>query len=451
MYSYSYSSTTNTSTNTSTSSSSTSTTNTSTSINTSTTTNTATTNTSTTTNTPTTNTSTTTNTPTTNSLNNMNDIIYNRNSTTPISLNIFNNFPHYYKKENAFNNYIIDNKKSLRYPDCCGTPFRMPLQVTRKRLDCKNCIPNTEVLKDNHAMYCCYNPYIFKKINKDGKVDNRFIFDNIGYLHKRNLSYEQNSVSNFKSPIPLFGSKDIYSLSLDPNDQYDFIKCATAVHKKSNFNHGGYGAVSQNQRITRLKYIHGTWPILNNFRYPSKPKVKTCTPTNPRMSCPDVDHPVVPTPPPPKEEEKEEIIVYTPRKSDDFIRVSLSIFENEVQVSVVYNNATGWCFSMNNGPKVYVSDSNHNEFDWLPQGQYILKVNSHDENNNLLAFDEIHFSIVTDNPEPERAYGVIHNAMLINLGVTTSLTAEEAEAFESGDAVANTSIESFDPTTNTGY
>ena len=78
--------------------------------------------------------------------------------------------------------------------------------------------------------------------------------------------------------------------------------------------------------------------------------------------------------------------------------------------------------------------TNYNNFDWIPQGQYILNAYSHDENNNILAMDELHFNIETDNPEPERGYGVIHNAMLINMGITTTLTEEEETALEAGDA-----------------
>ena len=88
----------------------------------------------------------------------------------PETINIFNQMPHHYKNRNHNYKFDIRDDRVKRSPDCCGTPFRMPLNINRKTLECDNCIPNTKVLKDNHALYCCYDPYIFKKLNKNASA-----------------------------------------------------------------------------------------------------------------------------------------------------------------------------------------------------------------------------------------------------------------------------------------
>ena len=52
----------------------------------------------------------------------------------------------------------------------------MPLFGSRKQTNCDGCEPNTKVLVDNHALYCCYDPYITSKQNKGGIIKNDFMY-----------------------------------------------------------------------------------------------------------------------------------------------------------------------------------------------------------------------------------------------------------------------------------
>ena len=82
----------------------------------------------------------------------------------PITMNIFNRQRYPTTNFNLITRQEIkDGKSTLRSTDC-NTPFRMPLRQNRKSLPCPkpgdNCGENTKILKDNHALKCCYNPYI---------------------------------------------------------------------------------------------------------------------------------------------------------------------------------------------------------------------------------------------------------------------------------------------------
>ena len=90
----------------------------------------------------------------------------------PETVNIYNNTGEGFKTENPFLKAVnnIKNGQNTTRKDNCNTPFRMPLFGSRKTTDCNDCEPNTKVLVDNHALYCCYDPYITSKQNKGGII-----------------------------------------------------------------------------------------------------------------------------------------------------------------------------------------------------------------------------------------------------------------------------------------
>ena len=97
----------------------------------------------------------------------------------PTIVNIYNRNGQY----KNVNTYVETkrNKGLINYRnDNCKTPFRMPLNQYRKTSDCGNCEPNTKVLKDNHALYCCYDPYIKNILKVPTKI--------IDEILKRNLN-----------------------------------------------------------------------------------------------------------------------------------------------------------------------------------------------------------------------------------------------------------------------
>lgn len=204
----------------------------------------------------------------------------------PITMNIFNrqtyptaNFNLITRKE------IEDGKSTLRATDC-NTPFRMPLNQNRQYLPCpkpgEDCGENTKVLKDNHALKCCYNPYISTAQNPGGRISNKFVFSYNHLLHKKNKLFKQNVPSNFRSTIPLTDSSNNYLVSHPDvsNNKILYQRCAT--FKKANRNHSTYGAVSQRQRINRLKYNAVTARIIANYG-------STCS--NRNKNCYDSNHP----------------------------------------------------------------------------------------------------------------------------------------------------------------
>jgi hypothetical protein len=202
----------------------------------------------------------------------------------PITMNIFNrqtypttNFSLVTKKE------IEDGKSTLRATNC-NTPFRMPLNQHRKSLPCPKpgevCGENTKVLKDNHALQCCYNPYISSAQNPGGRISNKFVFSHQHLLHKKNKLYKQNVPSNFQSAIPLSDSSNNYLVSFpDPsNNKIMYQRCAT--FKKGNRNHSTYGAVSQRQRINRLKYNAVTARVVANYGATCNNRNRNCYDSN---------------------------------------------------------------------------------------------------------------------------------------------------------------------------
>ena len=106
----------------------------------------------------------------------------------PVTINIYNNNGRYKKVNHHINtqrNQFLDTNRS----SSCNAPFRMPLNLYRNTTtDCNKCIANTKVLKDNHAIYCCYDPYIKNILNKNGKISNSFIFfkKSFNYINKIN-------------------------------------------------------------------------------------------------------------------------------------------------------------------------------------------------------------------------------------------------------------------------
>ncbi|RZD39525.1 MAG: hypothetical protein CXT73_07540 [Methanobacteriota archaeon] len=122
----------------------------------------------------------------------------------PETVNIYNNTGEGFNTFNPFLTTVDDiknNNKSTTRSSDCNTPFRMPLFGSRKQADCDNCEPNTKVLKDNHALYCCYDPYITSKQNKGGIIKNDFLYSNAFYLHSKNRTYAQNIVTGSTEKI----------------------------------------------------------------------------------------------------------------------------------------------------------------------------------------------------------------------------------------------------------
>jgi hypothetical protein len=115
----------------------------------------------------------------------------------PETINIYNNTGEGYNTINPFLTTVADmkNTKITSRKTNCNTPFRMPLFGSRKQSSCDDCEPNTKVLKDNHALYCCYDPYITSKQNKGGIIKNDFLYSNAFYLHSKNKTYEKNVVN----------------------------------------------------------------------------------------------------------------------------------------------------------------------------------------------------------------------------------------------------------------
>jgi|UniRef100_A0A6C0ALW9 hypothetical protein len=116
----------------------------------------------------------------------------------PETINIYNNTGEGFTNINPFldatSNIKTTDKVTTRKTNCY-TPFRMPLFGSRKQTNCNNCEPNTKVLKDNHALYCCYDPYITSQQNKGGIIKNDFMYSNSFLLHNRNKTYAQNIVN----------------------------------------------------------------------------------------------------------------------------------------------------------------------------------------------------------------------------------------------------------------
>ena len=174
----------------------------------------------------------------------------------PITVNIYNK-NNQYTTQNTFldtKKNILNNNINISRNDNCKTPFRMSLIGTRKTNDCVDCEPNTKVLKDNHALYCCYNPYISNQQNKGGIIKNDFLYSNNHYLYSRNKLYTKNNKSNFINTKSISGSEHTYQTTPNDPSNNNIIKCHTATYKKSNYGHDKYGAVSQRSRINRLKY-----------------------------------------------------------------------------------------------------------------------------------------------------------------------------------------------------
>ena len=160
----------------------------------------------------------------------------------------------------------------------------MPLRQNRKSLPCPKpgevCGENTKVLKDNHALKCCYNPYITTAQNPGGRISNKFVFSHHHLLHKKNKLYKQNVPGNFRSAIPLNDSSNNYLVSHPDisNNRVMYKRCAT--YKKGNRNHSTYGAVSHRQRINRLKYNAVTARIVANYGSTCKNRNKNCYDSN---------------------------------------------------------------------------------------------------------------------------------------------------------------------------
>ena len=174
----------------------------------------------------------------------------------PVTINIYNHNNQNTTK-NAFlevKDNIINNNIGVSRQNNCNTPFRMPLIGTRKENKCKGCEPNTKVLKDNHALYCCYDPYISNKQNKGGIRKNDFLYSNQQYLYNRNKLYNKNTKSHFINTRTISGSPHTYQASLSDPSNNNIVPCHLATYKKRNYNHDTFGAVSHKNRIARLKY-----------------------------------------------------------------------------------------------------------------------------------------------------------------------------------------------------
>jgi hypothetical protein len=340
------------------------------------------------------------------------------------TINIFNQMPHHYKNRNHNYKFDIRDDRVSRSPDCCGTPFRMPLNINRKTLECDNCIPNTKVLKDNHALYCCYDPYIFKKLNKNGIFDPKFIFDAHNVLYKNSKTYLLNTRSNFKSYKPLEGKPFTYPISLDPNNN-NFLQCANATYKFTNFNHECNGAVSHKQRIARLKFNNAVAPYLYNYNvkcpnrnsncfqsyYKNKEKdPQRCRPKRIKgkpQSCPQYILDDI------AEEMIEDTIDTNDIKplddvySNSTIQATIQISESLVTLVAVFSQAHHWSYKLDNDyyPTI-VNEGNHVEIENVTYGNHVLLVYALDNDDSVLATDVVHFNVDYGIPPPD--YEVIY-------------------------------------------
>ena len=127
----------------------------------------------------------------------------------PTTINIFNRNTYDTQDKFLQMKYNISNKNTTR-DNNCSTPFRMPYKHNRKVNNKNDCEPNTKILKDNHSLYCCYDPYIRNIQNPGGKIVNNFLYSKNGYLYKKHVLYNQNTVSGFQSSNPVDISKNLY-------------------------------------------------------------------------------------------------------------------------------------------------------------------------------------------------------------------------------------------------
>ncbi len=338
----------------------------------------------------------------------------------PETINIFNQLPHHYKNKNTRYKFPIRNDRVKRNPDCCGTPFRMPLIGVRKTLECNDCIPNTKILKDNHALYCCYDPFIFKKLNKDGIFDPKFIFDSHNVLYKNSKTYEQNTMSNFKSSIPIEGEEHVYPTSLDPSKN-DFLRCSRATYKFTNFNHECTGAVSQKQRIARLKFNNEIAPYLYNYGtncsnrnkncfqsyYKNKEKDPKCKPRRTKgkpQSCPDYLLEEIAEEM--KEEEliEESVVPYDNLQSRATITSTIQIIDSTVTLIAIFTGAHHWSYKLDNNiyPTI-INSGNAETLQNVPYGNHVLLVYALNEDDDILATDIVHFNVDYGVPAPHYA------------------------------------------------
>lgn len=355
----------------------------------------------------------------------------------PETINIFNQLPHHYKNKNNRYKFNITREKTLRRPDCCGTPFRMPLNFNRKTLECNTCIPNTKVLKDNHALYCCYDPYIFKKLNKDGIFDPKFIFDANNVLYKNSKTYEQNTISNFKSYKSLPGMKYVYPTSLDPSNN-DFVRCARATYKFTNLNHDCNGAVSAKQRISRLKFNNSLAPSLYNYgfecpnRNPKcfqsyyknkerdmRPRCKPRRLKGKPQSCPDyLLQEIV-------DDMSEEVVVVdnAPELDDVYgtadIQATIQIIESTVTLIAIFTGAHHWSYKLDNDyyPTI-VNTGNAVTIENVTYGNHILLVYAVNNNDKTLSTDVVHFNVDYGIPPPN------YDSIYFEYTLTDPLTGE---------------------------
>jgi len=130
----------------------------------------------------------------------------------PTTINIFNRNTYDTQDKFLQMKYNISNKNTTR-DNNCSTPFRMPYKHNRKVNNKNDCEPNTKILKDNHSLYCCYDPYIRNIQNPGGKIVNNFLYSNNGYLYKKHVLYNQNTVSGFQSSNPVDISKNLYQVT----------------------------------------------------------------------------------------------------------------------------------------------------------------------------------------------------------------------------------------------
>ena len=139
----------------------------------------------------------------------------------PETVNIYNNTGEGFKTSNPYLNAVnnIKNGQNTIRKDNCHTPFRMPLFGSRKQTNCDNCEPNTKVLVDNHALYCCYDPYITSKQNKGGIIKNDFMYSHSFYLNNRNKSYEKNVVTGSCEKI----QNEDYNYVTTPEDTREIL------------------------------------------------------------------------------------------------------------------------------------------------------------------------------------------------------------------------------------
>jgi len=141
----------------------------------------------------------------------------------------------------------------------------MPINHYRNESESSDCKPNTKVFKDNHALYCCYDPYIKNILNVGGKMSNNFIFSKKNLLHKQNKLYNQNVLSNFQSSISLEDSSHNFLVSHPDLSNNKVMYCRTATYKIRNRNHQSNGAVSNRARLNRLKYNAVNARIESNY------------------------------------------------------------------------------------------------------------------------------------------------------------------------------------------